>query len=172
MNKTHSLALIEIGIITRPHGITGEVKVQTSPGYLGALDGIKRVYLDNSPTGTPVKGHRIHQNAILLRLEGINTRNAAEELRGKSISIKVPELPKLAEGEYYAHQLAGLQVQDAEGKAIGQLIEVLATGSNDVYIIKTTEGKELLLPAIDSVIRKLDIDAGMITVVIPEGLND
>jgi 16S rRNA processing protein RimM len=171
VGKSHHPAFIEIGVITRPHGITGEVKVQTSPGYLGALEGIKRVYLNNSPTGTSINGQRIHQNAILLRLEGVDTRNAAEVLRGTSISIKVPELPRLAEGEYYAHELVGLKVQDVEGKELGQVSEVLATGSNDVYIIKTSEGRELLLPAIESVIRKIDFDASVMTVIVPEGLN-
>ena len=172
MRKSHQPAVIKIGVISRPHGITGEVKVHISPGYLGALDGVTLVYLNNSPTGTRVNGRRSHQNDILLRLEGVVTRNAAEELRGTSVWIKTPELPRLAEGGYYSHELVGLRVVDTAGQELGQLSEVLATGSNDVYIIKQPNLKELLLPAIESVIRKIDLESGVMTVVIPEGLLD
>lgn len=171
MGKTQDPTLLEIGTISRPHGIAGEVKVQTSPEYLGALDGVKRVYLNDSPQPTRIQSYRPHQNALLLKLEGVNTRNDAEALRGIRVSIRARELPKLDEGEYYSHELIGLHIVDEAGQDIGELTEVLATGSNDVYVVKTNAGKELLLPAIQSVIRKIDLQARIINVVIPQGLS-
>jgi 16S rRNA processing protein RimM len=88
------------------------------------------------------------------------------------VSIKVRELPRLGEGEYYSHELIGLRVVEENGEDLGTISEVLATGSNDVYIVKTTEGIELLLPAIESVVRKIDLEARMMSVVVPAGLRD
>ncbi|MCL4507132.1 MAG: ribosome maturation factor RimM [Chloroflexi bacterium] len=170
MGKTGPTYL-EIGVIARPHGIMGEVKLHTSPEYSMALEGVKRVYLNDATTATRVTGYRNHQNAILLKLEGTHTRNDAEALRGARVSIKVSELPALAAGEYYSHQLVGMHVVDETGRELGHLSEVLATGSNDVYIVKTTDGKELLLPAIESVIRQVDLEHDQMSVVVPDGLT-
>ena len=164
-------SFLEIGTISRPHGITGELKLQISPEYLGALEGVKRVYLNGSSQPTRLLSCRPHQNALLVTLEGVNTRNDAEALRGARVSIRMVELPRLPEGEYYSYQLVGLHVRDEAGQDLGELSEVLATGSNDVYVVKSETGKELLLPAIESVIRKIDLEAGVITVVVPEGLG-
>ena len=161
---------LQIGVIARPHGIMGEVKLHTSPEYTAALEGVKRVYLNDAATATRITGYRKHQDAILLKLEGTNTRNDAEALRGVRVSIKVGELPVLAVGEYYSHQLVGLPVVDETDRELGRLSEVLATGSNDVYIVKTADGKELLLPAIESVIRQIDLENKRISVVVPDGL--
>jgi 16S rRNA processing protein RimM len=163
---------LEIGIVTRPHGIAGEIKVQLTPEYLEALEGVKRVYLNDSPDPMRIQNYRAHQNSALLKLEGVDTRNDAETLRGAHVSIKVRELPRLGEGEYYSHELVGLRVEEANGQTLGTLSEVLATGSNDVYVVKSAEGKELLLPAIDSVVRKIDLAARVMSVIVPEGLRD
>jgi 16S rRNA processing protein RimM len=171
MGKTQDPTLLEIGTISRPHGIAGEVKVQTFPEYLGALEGVKRIYLNGSAQPTLIQSNRPHQNALLLKLEGVNTRNDAEALRGARVSIKVRELPKLGEGEYYSHELVGMHIVDEAGQDLGELTEVLATGSNDVYVVRTSAGKELLLPVIESVIRKIDLQARIINVVVPEGLS-
>jgi 16S rRNA processing protein RimM len=171
MGKAQTPTLLEIGIISRPHGITGEVKVQTSPEFLSSLEGVRRVYLDDSPEARRIESYRIHQNAILLKLQGVSTRSAAEELRGVRISIRTRELPKLDKGEYYSHELVGLRVVDETEQTLGEIREVLATGSNDVYIVALPDGKELLLPAIESVIRKIDLDTRVMNVVIPDGLR-
>ena len=163
-------AFLQIGVIARPHGIMGEVKLHTSPEYSMALEGVKRVYLNDAASATRIISYRVHQDAILLKLEGTTTRNEAETLRGTRVSIKVSELPVLAPGEYYSHQLIGLRVVDETGRELGQVTEVLATGSNDVYIIKTVDDKELLLPAIESVIRHIDLENNRINVVVPDGL--
>ncbi|HEY3340909.1 MAG TPA: ribosome maturation factor RimM [Anaerolineae bacterium] len=135
------------------------------------MEGVRRVYLDDSPEAQPIESYRLHQNAILLRLQGVSSRSDAEALRGVRVSIRTHELPKLGEGEYYSHDLVGLHVVDETEQTVGEIREVLATGSNDVYIITMPDGKELLLPAIESVIRKIDLVTRVMNVVIPDGLR-
>lgn len=159
-----------IGRITRAHGIAGEVKAQLAPEFAGALDGIRRIYLNDETQPRRVRGKREHQGALLLRLEGVATRNDAEALRGAIVAIRLEDLPRLPAGEYYSHQLVGLRVQRESGEPIGTLSEVLATGSNDVYVVKTATG-EMLLPALESVVRAVNLEEGVMTVVVPAGLE-
>jgi 16S rRNA processing protein RimM len=162
--------MLEVGVVTRPHGIAGEVKVQLLPEYLEALEGARFVYLDDSSQPRRIQAYRVHQGAALLRLERVDTRNDAEELRGARVSIRLRELPKLPEGEFYSHDLLGMNVYAESGEPIGQLTEVLGTGSNDVYVIKRADGTELLLPAIESVVKEIDVEKRVMKVVVPEGL--
>ncbi len=144
--------------------------MQLAPEYEGVLDGIEQIYLDNTERPHRVLSRRAHQGGILVRLDGIVTRNAAEAVRGARVIVRVGDLPELLPGEYYAYQLIGLRVVSESGEALGELSEVLRTGSNDVYVVKTAAG-ELVLPAIESVVRKIDLEAGTMTVVVPEGLE-
>ncbi len=159
-----------VGKVSRPHGIAGEIKVQLAPAYEGVLDGIKRVYLNDAGHPYRILSHRAHQGGVLLKLERVATRDAAEALRGARVLIYTGDLPALPSGEYYAHQLIGLRVVHESGELLGTLSEVLRTGSSDVYVVKAAAG-ELLLPAIESVIRAIDLDAGTMTVTVPEGLT-
>lgn len=168
--STTQTQLLTIGTIARPHGIAGEVKVQLAPGYAGALQGVRRVYLAGDDTPCRVLKYREHQGAALLKLDRLATRNDAEAVRGVRVAIRVSDLPPLPAGAYYTHQLVGLQVVRQSGDPIGELSEVLATGSNDVYVVKTSTG-ELLLPALESVILSVDLEGRTMRVAVPEGLE-
>jgi 16S rRNA processing protein RimM len=156
--------------VTRPHGIVGEVKVELAPEYAGALDSVRHVYLGDSDQARRVLASREHQGAVLLKLDGVSDRNDAEALRGARISIRQSDLPRLSGDEYYSHDLIGLSVLRDSGEALGRLTEVLATGSNDVYVVKTADG-EVLLPALESVVRAVDLAARTMVVTVPEGLE-
>jgi 16S rRNA processing protein RimM len=162
--------LLVIGRVSRPHGIAGELKVQLGPEYAGALQSVRRVYLDGDAQPYRVLGYREHQGAALLKLDRVATRNDAEALRGARVAIHVSDLPELPAGSFYTHQLVGLRVLRHTGEPLGQLSEVLATGSNDVYVVKTPAG-ELLLPALESVIVAVDLVAGTMHVAVPDGLE-
>ncbi len=170
----NAATLLLVGKITRPHGILGELKAQVPAGYLPIFDNLKRIFL-RSPRGElqsyKIRGFRVHQGSALLKLIKIVTRNDAELLRDHEVLIEASDLPQLPTGEYYTHQLVGLLVQRINGEPLGRLADVLATGSNDVYIIDKPDGKELLLPVIASVVRQIDLTARLITVVVPEGLE-
>lgn len=165
-----AVRLLEIGKVTRPHGIVGEIKVAVSPDMIGLLETIKTVYLEDAQHPAKVIRFREHQGAALLLLDGITTRNDSEALRGTRIFINEKALPPLAEGEYYARDLIDLSVVTPEGIVLGEIIEVLSTGSNDVYVIQKADKKELLLPALDSVIKNIDFAKRVMTVIVPDGL--
>lgn len=162
-------SLIFIGKITRPHGILGEVKVQTEPEMFEVLMDVERVYLGDARKPYTVSGSRAHQDSFLFRLKEVPDRNAAETLRGLEVFVDEADLPDLEDGEYYSHDLIGLKVLDETGAALGQVADVLGTGANDVYLIQGGP-RELLLPAIESVILGIDLDAETMRVKVPEGL--
>ncbi len=108
----------------------------------------------------PMKVTRVHQHGknILLGLEGIETREQAAELRNQYVLVQTKAVPFLPKGEYYHHQLIGITVLDDQGKQLGTLEEILETRANDVYVIRSGEGTELLLPAVENeVILNVDL---------------
>ena len=158
-----------IGQIVAAFGIRGEVKVRVEtddPDRFALLD---TVYLGEKLRPYHVESVRIHQKAALLRLEGIADRTAAETLRNQVVYVTMEDALPLEEGEFYVHQIEGLTAIAADGERIGTVREVLATGANDVYVIDGAQG-EILLPAIADVVLDVNLEAGTITVQIPDGL--
>ncbi len=166
MNKDE---LIAIGAIAGVHGIKGEVKA-VFHGQ-GPFEW-KSVYIGknaDSAAHFTVSRARSHKGAYIIELEGVSTRDSAEQLRGRAIFIEKRELPALQEGEYYYNDLIGIEVTTDEGKRLGKVTGVLPTGSNDVLEIKGPFGT-VLIPAIEGVIIKLDIENKTLVVRPLEGL--
>jgi 16S rRNA processing protein RimM len=92
---------------------------------------------------------------LLITVEGYHDRDTAEALRGELVSIKLEDAAPLGPGEYYHHQIIGLSVITDEGEQLGTVAEIITTGANDVYVVRGQAG-EVLLPAIQSVIRKIE----------------
>ncbi len=163
--------MIVVGRVTRPHGIAGELKVECDPFYMEALLEAAHVLIGEPPQRARVVSARVHQRAVLLRLEHTRLRSDAEALRGALVRLTSDQLPDLGDHRWYPHQLIGLRVLRAgSDELLGTLTEVLATGSNDVYVVQKARG-ELLLPALPDVIRQVDLEAGVMRVVVPEGLE-
>jgi 16S rRNA processing protein RimM len=110
-----------------------------------------------------IKGH------VCLKLSGIDSVEAAAELRGQSLSVPEALLEPLPEGQFYLYQVVGMQVYDSEGRHLGEIREVLTTGGNDVYIVQGQQG-EILLPAIEDVVKEVDVAAGRMVVEPMEGM--
>ena len=106
----------------------------------------------------------------MLKLEGINSRSEAESLRDSFLMVPEDMVPPLPEGEYYHFQIIDMQVYTQEREYLGQITQILSTGSNDVYVV-SHDGQELLIPALDEVIKEVDVERGMMTVELPEGLR-
>jgi 16S rRNA processing protein RimM len=166
--RLRSPVFVHIGTITRPHGILGEVKLQLKPEYDGVITTLKQVTVNGGPP-VQVNGCRPHQGALLLRLASVPDRNMAETLRGAKIAVERKTLPKRTSGAFLADDLLGLTVIDMAGQKLGELIEILYTGSNDVYVVQTDDD-QLLLPAIESCIKAINLDEGTMTVFVPDGL--
>lgn len=116
-----------------------------------------------------IQRSRARGHQVILKLEGIETRDQAEALRGQYLEVPESALTPLREGQYYQHQIIGLEVLTAGGMALGSICEVIRTGSNDVYVARR-EGKELLIPAIADVVKEIDVVAGRMTIEVIPGL--
>lgn len=162
---------IRLGKITSAHGIQGEVKIALYLDDAEFLREHKRVWLEARPRRELVVTRlRATANQLILRFEGIEDRTTAEGLRGRELSIPLGWLPPLEEGEYYVAQIVGLAVRTVAGEPLGTVAEVLFTGANEVYVVRDGPHGEVLIPAIASVVQAVDLDAGTITVDLPEGL--
>ena len=153
---------LSIGVIVAPQGIRGAVRMQIWTHFPEHIPSLTYVYLNDEPTARHVRSARVAGAVAILDLEGIETRNEAETLRGTIVRIDRDQAAPLAEDEYYYHQLIGLPVYDETGAYLGRLDEIIETGANDVYVIHDEAGNELLLPALKQVILEIDIDRGRI----------
>jgi len=159
---------IAVGFVRGPHGLDGELKVDPLTDHPHRFQA--GAVLQAGGRSYTVRASRVHQKALLVQIEGIDTRAQAESLRDLLFEVPESELPALAEGEYYRYQLIGIEVVDGEGQPLGRLAEVLDTGANDVYAVRNDEG-ELLLPAIDTVVKQVNVAAGRMVVEVPAGLE-
>jgi len=158
------------GRVLRPHGIRGYLLIASDANYFSGLKpGVQLFFGENNIPGTIISLHP-HQKRYLLNVDISQDRDQAEKLRGKQISISLEDLPELTEGEYFYWQILGLQVKTDSGETLGILENILETGANDVYVVKTPQGDELLLPAIKDVIRDVSLEQKCITVHLLPGL--
>ncbi len=162
---------LAVGRVLRPHGVRGELLLETLTDFPDHLAEVKTVYLGEPPAAHPLAAARVHRGQLILRLADCHTREAADQYRRQVVQIQAVAAAPLPAGSYYHHQLIGLAVVTDAGEALGALSEVLETGANDVYVVKGPT-REVLLPAIRSVILAIDLAAHQVTVHLPDGLLD
>ncbi len=164
----------QVGIITAPHGVGGEVKVFPTTDDPRRFKKLKEVILDTGKErkNLEVEHARLMKQFVLLKLQGIDSREQAERLRQNALWVSRENAVPLGRDEYFMADLEGLRVKDEDGTDIGVLKSVMETGANDVYIIGLTDGRELLLPAIKQCVLEVDVEAGFIRVHILDGLLD
>lgn len=160
---------VVVGRVLRPHGVRGELRVEILTDYPERLPSHRVLYIGPEPTPYQVEGIRFHRGAALIKLAGCDDRNAAEELRGQWVQIPIEAAVPLEEGEYYHFQVVGVEVVTTEGEPLGRVAEVIETGANDVYVVHGPRG-EVLIPAIEDVVRELDLEARRMIVEILPGL--
>jgi 16S rRNA processing protein RimM len=151
-----------VGVLVGPHGIQGEIKLRPLTEFPERLPALKELRLRH-PEGDEeirrVLGSRWNKELLLVRLEGVGDRDAAEELRGAEVLIPIEEAPPLPEGRYYEHQIIGLRVVTPQGEELGTVSQVMPGASNDVYVA----GK-YLIPATHDAIQRLAPEEGVIVV--------
>lgn len=167
-----SSEFLAIGRVLRPHGVRGELLLETLTDFPEHLNDVDTVYLGEAAAAEPhaLAGARRHRGRLFIRLEGCGDRDAAEAFRGQLVQIRLGDAAPPPPGSYYHHQIVGLSVVTDEGEALGEVTEILETGANDVYVVNGPSG-EILLPALQSVIRQVDLDAKRMTVHLLEGLR-
>ena len=149
-----TLEMVEAGVITGVHGITGEVKFNPQMD-LQPLQGVEVRLIDSHAPDRlyKVENARPHKGYLILKLKGCDTRNDAELLRGRRVMVPPDVLTPLVEGEYLIGEIIGLKVYTLFGDFLGEIEEVIKTGANDVYVV----GKHLI-PAIHDVVREIDME--------------
>lgn len=160
---------LAIGRVLRPWGVRGEVKVEILTDWPERFALLEHVYLGEEAMPCRLERVRLHQGYALLKLAGYDDRSAAEALRDQLVQIAHEEAMPLDEGEYYVYQIEGLEVWTDEGESLGRVVEVLFTGSNEVYVVHGPRG-EVLIPAIADVVLKVDLEGGRLVVHLMDGL--
>ena len=165
--------MLRIGVITSPHGVHGEVKVYPTTDDNKRYSELKKAFLSKGGklTEVHVRSVKYHKNMVILGLEEYTTMNEAETLRDHDIMVNREDAVRLEKDEYFIVDLIGMSVQTDIG-VDGELTDVMQTGANDVYVIKLSDGRGLLLPAIKDCILDVDTEEGIMKVHVLEGLLD
>lgn len=164
-----------VGKIVNTHGIRGEVRVISRTDFPEERYKIgNTLYLfmpkSKEPLELTVKSHRKHKNFDLLTFEGYDNVNQVEEMRDGILKVPESQRGTLEEGEYYFQDIIGCLVATIDGKEIGKVTEILTPGANDVWVVKGGNGKELLIPYIEDVVKKVDVKEKVILIEPLEGL--
>lgn len=159
-----------VGRVVRPHGVRGDVAMKIMTDYPERLVDIETLYIGPDYEPYIIERVRSHKIGLLVKFKEINDRDEAEVLRDQFVNVHISNAIPLEEGEYYLYELEGMRVVTDEGEELGTLTDYIETGANDVYIVSTPEGGEILLPAIPDVIKDVDRDGKIMTVTLLEGL--
>lgn len=162
----------EIGQIVNTFGIKGMVKVKPFTNNIKRFDDLKNVYIKNRKEKKEyqIEEVKYHKNMVLIKFKGIETPEDANLLRESYLLIDRSKEEPLEDGNYYIVDMIGIEVYSDKGELLGNLEDIFNTGSNDIYVVKDNQGKQILLPAISEVIKQIDIEKRKITVHLLPGL--
>jgi len=165
------LEYLSIGQIINTHGLRGEVKVYPLTDDISRFEKLKEAYVEENEGLVKYKVESIKflRSTVAVKLKGIDSEEAANKLRGSYIKVDRKSAVKLPKDSYFICDLIGLEVYDEKGMLIGTVKDVLQTGSNDVYVIQSS-GKDILIPALKDIVKKIDLENKKILVEMPEGL--
>jgi len=165
------LEYLSIGQIVNTHGIRGEVKVYPLTDDASRFNKLKEVYIEakNEMTKYQVESAKHLKNTVILKLKGVDTMNDAEKLRQLYIKVGRWDAVRLPKDTFFICDIVDSEVFDIHGELLGKLYDVLQTGSNDVYVVKN-DTKEILIPALKTVVKEINLQNKKIIVDLPEGL--
>jgi 16S rRNA processing protein RimM len=162
-----------IGKIVAPFGIRGELKVQPLTDIPDRFSQLDTIHLSPDYTPYVIEGVRPYKgDMVLLALGGVDDANAAELLRNRDLCIPIDQLSKLPPDSYYQHDILGLRVFTLDNQEVGTIVDIMTTGGNDVYILRSIEKREVLIPAIKEVIKQIDLVRRMMYIDPMKGLLD
>ncbi|NIT13515.1 MAG: 16S rRNA processing protein RimM [Candidatus Dadabacteria bacterium] len=168
------MGLIPYGVISRPHGLGGGVRLITYSGDLSNLEFIKSVYIkigeSEEFTRYNIEGHSISGRHAVLMLEGIDTIDNAEKLKGVEIYVETDELQQTENNEFYYYELQGLPVYDLSNNLIGNVIKLNDSGPQELLEVELKDGKEVLIPFLEPILVEIDMENKKIVVNPPPGL--
>lgn len=163
---------LELGQIVNVKGLKGEVKVNSFTDDNTKFERIPKVFIKQKQNLTEYEIEKVgySKNQVILKFKNIDTVEEAEKLRNSYVVVDREIFGELPEGVYYIADLIGLDVYTENNEYLGKVDDIFNTGSNDVYVVKADDGKQKLLPGIDEVIKKIDLESNRITVNLIKGL--
>ena len=166
--------MLRVGVISSTHGVRGEVKVFPTTDDPARFEELETVLLDTGKEKLELEiaGVKIKKNMVILKFKGYDSINDVERYRGRDLWITREQAVPLGEDENFVADLIGLAVVTDGGETLGTMKDVMFTGANDVYVVERENGKELLLPAIKDCILDVDLENGVMTVHVLDGLLD
>jgi len=159
---------VMVGQMRAPHGVKGEILMEPMTDFPQRLRAGKEVFIGPEHKPFTIVSRRVVQKGLLLTFSGFDDCDQVAVLTNKAVFVRADSLPPLPAGEYYHHQLMGLTVCDQDGALLGKLGEIIETGANDVYVVQSEDGKEVLLPVVPEVILEVNLEAGVMKVKPPE----
>jgi 16S rRNA processing protein RimM len=161
---------LAVAKICKPHGLNGEVSVELLTDFPERLKNGKQVYIGENHIPYKIETIRKMVKKYLVSFADHYSRDSVGSFRNEIVYIRDKDLPVLSDNEYYYHDLIGMRVFSIKNQEIGVLIEIIRTGANDVYVIKphNQDAKEILIPAIKSVVKKVDTENNKMTVKLQE----
>lgn len=163
---------LEIGQIVNTFGIKGMVKVKPFTDNIERFSNLEKIYIKNKSGQTEYKIQEVkyHKNMVLIKFEGIENPEQADLLRNSYLIVDRETEESLEPGRYYIVDMIGLDVFTDDNEYLGKLEDIYNTGSNDIYVVKNELGKQVLLPAIEDVIKSIDMDNKKVIVHLIPGL--
>ena len=164
--------VFQVGVISTTHGIAGEVKVFPTTDDMNRFKKLKEVILDTGKETQllHIQQVRFFKNMVIVKFKEFRSINDVERLRGKSLYVTRENAVPLEEDEYFVADMIGMKVITEDGTEFGTLSDVMETGANDVYVIDSKEHGEVLMPAIKECVLNVDMESGIITVHLMNGL--
>jgi 16S rRNA processing protein RimM len=161
--------VVVVGRVLGAHGTSGEVRVRTYSDVPHRFSAGRVLYLAGNPLQITSSTHS-RSDQVILKLQNIDTLEAAQGLAGQWLTAPREITSPLSEGEYFHFQILGLRTLTEDGEELGEITEIIETGSNDVYVVSGQKG-EVLIPAIAQAVRQVDLDSGVMVVRLLEGLR-
>lgn len=160
---------ILMGKVVNVVGLKGELKIYSYTDRNERFEELDQIWLDNEIR--TIQNVRYQNKVVILKLEGINDRNQAEAQRNKNVYIEEADLQELPEDTYYVRDLIGMEVLTEEGK-LGVISDVVQNTAQDLYEVKTEEGKKILIPVVKEFVLEVNMNDKIVKVKLPEGLLD
>ena len=158
-----------VGYLRRAHGVRGEIIMDLHTDFPERMKKGRKIFVGEEHKPMILDSVRYHGNGMLVKFKDVNSPEEVGNYRNQWVYVQTKDVP-LPDGQHYKHELLGIKVVDEDDRLLGELVEILETGANDVYVVKDESGKEILLPAIPSVLLDLDMDRGFLKVHLLEGL--
>ena len=161
----------KLGQITSPVGIKGEMRVYPYTDDTTRFSAVKTILVDGEKEPRRLERFRRDKNLVVIKISGIDDRNASELYRGKNLFVDKKDFP-LEEDVFFADDIVGIEVYSEDGKRVGKVIDILNKPNQDIYEIETQEGKTFMLPAVKEFVLDIDTSEGKMTVRLIDGITD